>query len=116
MTKALLLHRCSPKQLRIAADRISAGESPRAVVDSILPRKRAERHETPAEAYAMVIEFLAEKLACLESQPEALVGTAGDHEATAKVLDRSANFFRAMRDHEQAARQEALNNLQGLLG
>lgn len=119
MTKALRLHQCSPGQLETVADRISAGESPRAVVDSVLPRKKVARQdteETPAEAYAMLVDFLAEKLSCFEAQPESLVGTAGDHEATASVLDRSARFLHVMRDHEQAARQQALDNLQELLG
>jgi ParB/RepB/Spo0J family partition protein len=118
MTKALRLHQCSSGQLEIVANRISAGESPRTVVDSVLPRKKADRQEaeeTPAVAYAMLVDFLAEKLSCFEAQPESLVGTAGDHEATANVLDRSARFLHVMRDHEQAARQQALLDIQELL-
>ena len=115
MTKALQLEKLPPKVLADIADRISAGESARTVVDAFLPRKKSGRQETPTGLYQMLIDFLTENLSLLEAMGEELTGTAVSHELAASILGRSAIFFNSMREREQAAHEEDLNDIRELI-
>lgn len=114
MTKALRLEKLPQKVLTEIAVRITAGEPARSVVDAFLPCRKLGNHETPADLYRMLIDFLAENLPSLEGSVPSLPGAAGQHESVAVILDRSAVFFTSMRERELASYDEALKKIEEL--
>ncbi|HQX53814.1 MAG TPA: ParB/RepB/Spo0J family partition protein [Planctomycetaceae bacterium] len=115
MTIALKVEKMSPTIQQAIADRIAAGDAARAVVAEYLPRKdTVAQEETPADLYYMLVDFLGANISILNAACDDLTGTAGDHERTADVLEKTEAFCKTMHFKELSAHSQSLDEVREL--
>ena len=105
------------QQLSIA-ERIAEGENPREIIEDALDLAQPESSEDdsdPGDLYRMLVEFLDEHLSVLEASAGTLTGGSAVTVRTARMLNRSADFFARMAEQVLSAAEKREHRLEGLL-
>jgi len=105
------------QQLSIAK-KIADGEDPREIIEDALDLAQPESSEDdtdPDDLYRMLVEFLDENLSVLEASADSLTGGSDVTIRTARMLNRSADFFARMAEQVLSAAEKRQHRLEGLL-